>query len=186
MEYIDIFKLSVYIIKDIIVLFSMVLFFKRLLAGSSFKSFFHLFCWIVSFQVLGFLSGYLFPPDEWYQNLSKSYLTPGPKVFPVVWSLLYFLLSIYAWRRQLKKDTPSRVKIAFGIQMFINFTWSMIFFRLNLLWLSLFSIVGMIIFTVYLMIEDINVNKIRWILLVPYLLWLIFAYHLINVIISLQ
>ena len=145
------------------------------------------FCgYLIAFQMLGFLSSMMSPPGEWYHNLPKSDLTPPAYVFPIVWPLLYICLSTYAWLTWEKKDTPFRIKFAFTIQMTLNFTWSILFFYLHALWLSLLSIACMILLTIYIIVEELNEKSSDWVLLVPYLIWISFAFHLTNVIVSLQ
>lgn len=145
------------------------------------------FCgYLIAFQLLGFLSSVISPPDAWYQNLQKSHLTPPSDVFPIVWPLLYVCLSTYAWLTWQKEETLFRIKCAFIIQMSLNFTWSILFFYLHALWLSLLSIACMILLTIYIIIEDQHENSSDWVLLVPYLIWISFAFHLTNVIVSLQ
>ncbi len=58
--------------------------------------------WIVLFESIGFFFGLLTQANitPWYAYLNKSLLTPPGFVFSIVWSLLYALLAVIAWRYQ--------------------------------------------------------------------------------------
>ncbi|MFN2288908.1 MAG: TspO/MBR family protein [Chromatocurvus sp.] len=41
-------------------------------------------------------AGYLFKPGAWYRNLSLPPWTPSDMLFPVIWTVLYLLMSLAA------------------------------------------------------------------------------------------
>ncbi len=114
--------------------------------------------------------------SSWYLENKPSF-TPPNFVFPIVWSILYFLIVVslyFSWIKSNKKD-KNKIAIIFGINLFANSLWSFLFFDLQRplpafidLIVIFFTIIAMI-FTVY----KID-RKAAW-LLVPYLIWVGFA-----------
>lgn len=114
--------------------------------------------------------------SAWYLN-NKPAITPPNFVFPVVWNILFFLiaLSLYTAWVYSKKTQKSKVAIIFGINLFLNFFWSFLFFKLQdptcafmdlgFLWLSIL----VMIFTTH------EIRKSSSYLLIPYFLWVTFA-----------
>jgi benzodiazapine receptor len=72
--------------------------------------------------------------DVWYQTLNKSSLNPPGFVFGIVWPILYFLMSVSAYR------TFPHTRNLFLFQLFFNGIWSWIFFAFHLPLLALLNI----------------------------------------------
>ncbi|MBN2468618.1 MAG: tryptophan-rich sensory protein [Deltaproteobacteria bacterium] len=122
------------------------------------------------------VGGY-FTPGEWYQQLQKPLWTPPPAVFGPVWTLLYFLMGVSAWlvwrRKGLREGTLPLASFAF--QLFLNGLWSFIFFGLHRIGLAGIEIIllwSAIAVTLFLFWRE---SKIAGILLIPYLVWVLFA-----------
>lgn len=118
--------------------------------------------------------------SEWYNNLIKPFLTPPNWIFPIVWSVLYFLI-ILSLIFYIVADTNLSKKtgyIYFTIQMILNLIWSPIFFILKNIFLALIIVILLNIF-IFLTIKNFySVSKISAILLIPYFLWTLFAVYL--------
>ncbi|HHT0594486.1 TPA: TspO/MBR family protein [Legionella anisa] len=144
--------------------------------------------WIVLFESIGFLLGLLTQANikPWYEHLNKSPLTPPGFIFSVVWTLLYALLAVVSWiLSNYNKEFPKKVTVLFGLQMLMNWVWTLLFFGLHWLMLSALWLIGLSCLNVLLIIETKKEHKtIAW-LLTPYLFWLIFASYL-NVFIALM
>lgn len=116
-----------------------------------------------------------------YEMLNRPVLSPPPIVFQIVWPILYILMGI-AFLRVLIKGKKgvfiNRAVFYFIIQLALNLSWSFIFFNLNLYALSFLWIILIIIFVVLTIKEFYKVDKVAAMLLIPYLLWLIFASYL--------
>jgi tryptophan-rich sensory protein len=67
----------------------------------------------------------------WYRTLARPAITPPNWVFGPVWTLLYALMAIAAWRVGLAAPSPLRTwgLVLFLVQLGLNFVWSWIFFR---------------------------------------------------------
>ena len=67
----------------------------------------------------------------WYRRLVRPVIAPPNWVFGPVWTLLYALMAIAAWRVWLSAPSPMRTwgLVLFVVQLGLNFAWSWIFFR---------------------------------------------------------
>lgn len=141
----------------------------------------NLIFWLVFFESIGFLLGLLTQANiyTWYNHLNKSSLTPPGFVFSIVWTLLYALLAIIAWILSSHNKTSSKkITQLFTLQMLMNWIWTPLFFGLHWLILSALWLVSLTFLNVVLIIKTKKTDKkIAW-LLIPYLLWLLFASYL--------
>lgn len=92
-------------------------------------------------------------------------------VFPVVWSILYILMGISSY---LVRNNFTLIKI-YIINLIVNFLWPIIFFSFKLKVLGFFWILLLVLIVGYMIYMFYEENKISAYLLVPYLLWIIFA-----------
>lgn len=92
-------------------------------------------------------------------------------VFPIVWSILYILMGISSYIVRNNKKLMSIYKV----NLVINLLWPIIFFTLNFKVFGFFWILLLILVVGYMIYKFYNKNKISAYLLIPYLLWLIFA-----------
>ena len=69
----------------------------------------------------------------WYRTLARPAIAPPNWVFGPVWSLLYLLMAVAAWRVWLTAPSPLRTwgLTLFLVQLALNLAWSLIFFRLH-------------------------------------------------------
>lgn len=118
---------------------------------------------------------------EAYRNLLQPPFSPPGWVFPVVWTVLYVLMG-WASYRIWQADAPVEKKrpalILYGVQLFFNFFWSLLFFRWELRLTAFFWLLilwGLIYVTVRLFyrVEDLAGD-----LMLPYLLWTTYAAYL--------
>ena len=123
-------------------------------------------------MILGGLSSSDTANDLWYQELNKSSLNPPGYIFGIVWPTLYPLMSISAFR------TFSETRKLFLIQLFFNAIWSWLFFEFNMPVIALVNIWFLIVLNIILFIKMIRIDALSGILLLPYVIWLIFASYL--------
>lgn len=103
---------------------------------------------------------------------TSSYNGPVPNwIFPVVWSILYILMGISSY---LISDNKKLLNIYF-ISLGVNLLWPIVFFLLKLKVLAFFWILVLILIVGYMIYEYYKENKLSSYLLIPYILWLIFA-----------
>lgn len=134
-------------------------------------------------QATGFI-GSLFTVtgvNSWYRMLERPVLAPPNWVFGPVWTTLYTLMGISAFLVWEKRITRPGVKVAlavFVLQLGINALWSLLFFGLESIGLALidiFVLLGMIVVTMLLFSRH---SRLAAVLLIPYLLWVLFATYL--------
>ena len=115
--------------------------------------------------------------DTWYQTLAKPSFNPPDWVFAPVWTTLYFLMGVSGWRIWRRRASPAtRVALAlFGLQLFLNFAWSVLFFGLQRIELALIDIVILFVAIVANMILFWRIERLATLLLVPYAAWVVFA-----------
>jgi len=122
--------------------------------------------------ILGGLASSNTSTDVWYQELVKSDLNPPGYVFGIVWPILYFLMSISAFR------TFTVSRNIFLIQLIFNTMWSWMFFSFHMPVLALLNIWLLIFLNIKLNIMMLKIDKISGLIFIPYVLWLLFASYL--------
>ena len=126
-------------------------------------------------MVIGFI---ISDSEKQYLNLSKPIFSPPSWIFPIVWTILYLLMAIAAYRvYQLKKQGKNinNELLYYSIQLVLNFLWTLIFFRLRLYGLAFVELIVLFIFIVITFIKFLKVDKVSCILLAPYILWVAYA-----------
>lgn len=117
----------------------------------------------------------------WYATLAKPALNPPSWMFGPVWTLLYFLMGIAAflvWDKGFERKDVRRALSVFGIQLFLNALWSIVFFGLqNPLW-AFVNIALMWIAIIGTMVLFYKISKPAFWLLIPYIAWVSFAAYL--------
>lgn len=118
--------------------------------------------------------------NDWYKNLKKSSLTPPSYLFGIVWPILYtlmFISTVMVWND--KKCFPYCYPLTlFFIQLVFNLIWTTLFFKLRLLKVALINLGIIIFFTILTIRAYFKVNKLSAYLLLPYIIWLLFAFYL--------
>ena len=115
----------------------------------------------------------------WYAALDRPPLLPPNEVFGPVWSVLYVMMGVslfLVWRSRAAKS--KKIYVAYGVQLILNTVWSLVFFGLHQPWAGVVVIVALMAAIVWTMREFTKVSKAAVWLLVPYLLWVLFATYL--------
>lgn len=117
---------------------------------------------------------------SWYEELNKSGLTPPGPVFSIVWSILYALLAIVAWVLWCSRNESEMRSVfyLYSVQMLMNWAWTPLFFVLHWTGLGFLWILVMAGLTGLLILSLKNKKESIAILLLPYLVWLLFAAYL--------
>ena len=89
---------------------------------------------ILACEVIGFTSGLIGSAamNTWFDNLQKPSWNPPGFLFAPVWTLLYALMGIafwLIWKNESPEANKRSAYFAFALQLFLNFWWSIIFFR---------------------------------------------------------
>ena len=113
--------------------------------------------------------------SEWYSSIKTS-ITPPNWVFPIVWNILFILISLslyLAWTSAKKKRKV--VALVYGTNFISNILWSFLFFKLKNPVLAFVDIIFVFITIIMMIFISGRINKTSSLLLLPYLLWVGFA-----------
>lgn len=115
---------------------------------------------------------------EVYEELNKPFLNPPGYVFAIVWPILYLMMGLsFYFIINTDKDNKDAIN-SFILQLLFNFFWPILFFKFDFYLFSsawLLILVVLIGVTIY---KFYKINKLSAILLIPYLIWCIFALYL--------
>ncbi|MBW2965925.1 tryptophan-rich sensory protein [Candidatus Woesearchaeota archaeon] len=116
--------------------------------------------------------------STWYITLKKASFNPPNWIFGPVWTLLYILMGFslfLVWKQGLKRRYVKAGLIIFGIQIFLNFLWSILFFGLQNPLLAFIEIVILWTAILFMIIYFYKVKKTAAYAQIPYILWVSFA-----------
>jgi tryptophan-rich sensory protein len=115
--------------------------------------------------------------DTWYAALAKPPFTPPDRVFGPVWSVLYVLMAIAAWRvwRAADRDTRRGPLTLFALQLALTLGWTVVFFGLQKIGAALATIVVLDVGVVVTTLAFRSIDRWAGLLMVPYLAWVAFA-----------
>ena len=118
--------------------------------------------------IVTFIIGSFFAPFvdmNIYKEIIKPKFSPPSIAFPIVWTILYILMSIsfYLVLKSSNTDQKSSLKI-YLFQLIINSTWTLIFFGVRNYLLGI--------------VNFYQKNKLSGLLQIPYLIWLLIALYL--------
>jgi len=117
---------------------------------------------------------------DWYKTIEKGPLNPPSWVFGPVWTTLFLLigLSLFLIWTKSEGDKRKLALVVFGIQLFLNVLWSVLFFGSQNPGLALLEILVLWAAILMNLIVFYRLNKTAGWLLLPYLLWVSFAIYL--------
>jgi tryptophan-rich sensory protein len=142
----------------------------------------NLLLWIGGCVAVGLLSGYLAGPADspWFERLRKPPLNPPGWLFAPVWTTLYCLMGVAAWR--ISNAPPGDERRAalglFALQLALNFAWSPLFFGLQAPWVALADIVLLLVLIGVTTARFARIDPLAGRLLLPYVAWVTFATYL--------
>ena len=135
------------------------------------------------FLLLGFYSALITGDTALYGQLNNPPLSPPPETFAIVWSILYVLIggvfgAVYSYNGEYNQSDKQD-----------GLTWSAIGFLFNLLWYPLYFGNGQLLpaaidIGVILLLSFVafkyfyRIKPIFAYLLIPYIIWLLFALYL--------
>jgi tryptophan-rich sensory protein len=119
--------------------------------------------------------------NNWYKTLNRPPLTPPDWIFGPVWTILYIMIALalllfYKNRKNSSSNSSLCALIVF--HLVTNFSWTGLFFGLKAPGLALLDIIlldtslGVIICSFW------KKHRTSAILLIPYLIWVLFATYL--------
>lgn len=115
---------------------------------------------------------------ESFDSVIKPPLSPPAWLFPVVWTILYVLMGVASYLVLTSGKLRANALYAYGIQLILNFFWSILFFNVEN---YLLAFVWLILLWIAVLVTTVLFFRIRHaagILMIPYLLWVTFAGYL--------
>ena len=114
-----------------------------------------------------------------YENLSKPPLSPPGWIFPVVWIILYIFMGISAYMIYISNSDEKSLALKFyAFSLIVNFFWPIFFFKFGWFWFAFFWLLLLVVIVAITLVLFKKINPTSAWLLVPYLIWIIFASYL--------
>ena len=115
--------------------------------------------------------------ETWYQALEKPIFNPPDWVFAPVWTLLYIIMGIAAWRvwRLRSFEATGKALGVFALQLGFNLAWSFLFFGLQRIDLALVEIVILLVAIIVNAIMFRRIDRLAGLMFVPYTAWVTYA-----------
>ena len=105
----------------------------------------------------------------------KPVLFPPKIVFPIVWSILYLLMTISIY---LSTSTDDDLYPIYFIQLIVNAIWSPLFFGLKWYFIAFIWLVLLLVLVLKMVKQMEDKSMTAYYLQIPYVIWLLFAGYL--------
>lgn len=114
----------------------------------------------------------------WYAGIQKPSFNPPDWLFAPVWTVLYIMIGISGGILWAHRRNNMTAFVLYLLQLLLNFCWSFIFFGAHQIGWALLDIVFLIMLIACTIICAYRAAKPAAFLLVPYFIWVIFAFTL--------
>lgn len=115
-----------------------------------------------------------FRPGGWYAALDKPPFNPPDWIFAPVWTALYVMMAVAAWR-VWRRAGLGACMVLWGVQLALNGAWSWLFFGLHRTGLALADIVALLAAILLTATCFMRRDRAAGYLMLPYLAWVGFA-----------
>ena len=116
--------------------------------------------------------------EPWYSELIKSSYNPPDWIFAPVWTTLYLMMTMAIWFFWHNKKRDINTVYIYFIHIVFNTTWSIVFFGLHQIFLAFIVLIVLICLIIVLIIRFKRVTFVSYYLMIPYLLWCLYALFL--------
>lgn len=116
--------------------------------------------------------------NEHYLTLKTPSFAPPGWVFGPVWTILYIMMAIAAYRILRLGWERGEVRIAlimFGLQLFFNLIWTQLFFGWQMRGVAFLDIILLLAVLIITAVKFFHLDHVAGYLLIPYILWVSFA-----------
>ena len=116
-------------------------------------------------EAIGFTSGLIGSAamNTWFDNLQKPSWNPPAFLFAPVWTTLYLLMGIslgIIWNNKTTELNKRSAYSLFGLQLFLNFWWSILFFKFHSPALALLDILLMDVVIIITIVSFSKFSKV--------------------------
>ena len=138
--------------------------------------------YVISAELIGALSALLSGGfSGFYDKYAEPPLLPPAWLFPVVWTILYALMGFSAYLINSSDAAAAdkrRALTLYWAQLAVNFSWSIVFFRFEALWLAFAVIILLWVLIIAMIASFHRIRPAAAYLNIPYLIWVTFAAYL--------
>ena len=113
--------------------------------------------------------------EPWYSLIIRPSFSPPDWVFAPVWTTLYFMMTLAIWLFWHSTNRDMKTVYIYFIHLIFNTTWSVVFFVFHNMFLALLVLIILIALIINLILRFKRVKMLSAYLMIPYLLWCIFA-----------
>ena len=149
---------------------------------TKYKSHILLIIWITALIFIGSSIGSLTKSsiNSWYLTLDRSPFSPPNYLFGIAWTILYSMIATSGWLiwRSGPFSKLKLIKMLYTIQLLLNWSWTPLFFTYHLTGSALVCLLLIVTFVASLIILSYKKLYSVSLLLIPYLLWSLFAAYL--------
>ena len=119
-------------------------------------------------------AGVLFKPGDWYRSLDKPPWTPPDKLFPIIWLVLYLLMSLAAARVSERPDNDLALGL-WSLQITVSTLWSATFFGLRRVRAGAVVVAVLWAAVLATTLAFMTIDRLSAVMMLPYLAWGTFA-----------
>lgn len=116
--------------------------------------------------------------SSWYEQLDKPPWNPPSATFGIVWTLLYVMMAVAAWRVWMAGPRRPDVRAAlacYGLQLALNLGWSAVFFGAHRPGWAIVEIAALLVAVVATTVLFRRISALAFWLMVPYVAWVLYA-----------
>lgn len=116
-----------------------------------------------------------------FEALAKPPLSPPPWLFSVAWTLLYALMGAacyLVWTAGASAARRDRALTVYGVSLAVNFLWPIVFFTVRARLAAFFLLLLLLALAAVCALRFACIRERAGRLLLPYLVWLVFAAYL--------
>lgn len=116
-----------------------------------------------------------------YFFMNKPPLSPPSWIFPVVWTVLYIMMGFASYmviNSGADRSLITKALVLYGIQLVLNFFWSLLFFNSGLFLWAFIELIAMWLVIIFTTVMFFRARTSAGVLMVPYILWTTFAAYL--------
>jgi tryptophan-rich sensory protein len=114
-------------------------------------------------------------PSDWYVQLNKAPWTPPGWAFGLAWTIIMICFSIYMAYLWPTAHSKTTFIILVTLQWVLNVSWNPVFFYYHNTMVGMIIISALTIIIGILMVKYWSDIRLKTLLILPYLIWLIIA-----------
>lgn len=114
-------------------------------------------------------------PSEWYEQLNKAPWTPPGWVFGFAWTTIMVLFAAYMAFLWTETENKRMIMGLFVLQWVLNVAWNPVFFYFHKVTAGLIIILALTVLVGYFLVSFWPALKLKSLLILPYLIWLMIA-----------